>query len=174
MKMEKKIKREIGINRHSIVIPFDHLKHDSESLEWELELKNLEESVGGAGSARCVFVATKTITSAPEGRRAKKKSFKAKSEIIKFRCSNFEKKLLKVKAKISGLSLSEYIRKVAFEEKIIERLTDEQIDMYKMLVRYHNSFKSIGNMFKKRNPNLTEKVHQLADEIKLHLKNFKK
>ncbi|QCX41025.1 hypothetical protein FF125_07905 [Aureibaculum algae] len=111
---------------------------------------------------------------APEGRSVKKKSFKAKSVFIKFRCSYFEKKLLKVKAKKCGLTLSEYIRKVALEEKIIERLTDEQIDMYKMLVHYHNSFKSIGNMYKKRNPNLTQKVHQLADEIKLHLNNFKK
>ncbi|HAT66033.1 MAG TPA: hypothetical protein DCS66_15790 [Flavobacteriaceae bacterium] len=93
---------------------------------------------------------------------------------MKLRCSNFEKKLLKVKAKKCGLTLSEYIRKVAFKEKITERLTDEHIDMYKMLVRYHNSFKSIGNMYKKRNPNLTEKVHQLADEIKIHLNNFKK
>lgn len=86
----------------------------------------------------------------------------------------FRKKLLKVKAKKCGLTLSEYIRKTAFEEKIRERLTDAQIDIYKMLVHYHNSFKSIGNMYKQRNPNLTEKVHQLADEIKLHLKNFKR
>ncbi len=174
MKMEKKIKREIGINKYSIVIPPDHLKDDSESLEWELELKRLEESVSGAGSARCVFVPTKTTLPAPEGRSVKKKSFKAKSVFIKFRCSYFEKKLLKVKAKKCGLTLSEYIRKVALEEKTIERLTDEQIDIYKMLVHYHNSFKSIGNMYKKRNPDLTEKVNQLADEIKLHLKNFKK
>tara|TARA_R110002074_G_scaffold14788_2_gene51348 strand:- start:123701 stop:124225 length:525 start_codon:yes stop_codon:yes gene_type:complete len=174
MKMEKNIKREIGINKHRIVIPLDHLKQDSDSLEWELELKNLEESVGGAGSARCVFVPTKTTLPAPEGRSVKKKSFKAKNVFIKLRCSNFEKKLLKVKAKKCGLTLSEYIRKVAFKEKITERLTDEHIDMYKMLVRYHNSFKSIGNMYKKRNPNLTEKVHQLADEIKIHLNNFKK
>jgi len=174
MKMEKKIKREIGINKYNIVIPPDHLKHDSKSLEWELELKNLEKSVSGAGSARCVFVPTKTTLLAPEGRNVKKKSFKAKSVFIKFRCSYFEKKLLKVKAKKCGLTLSEYIRKVTLEEKTVERLTDEQIDIYKMLVRYHNSFKSIGNMYKKRNPNLTKKVHQLADEIKMHLNNFKK
>ena len=172
--MEVKIKKGNKENEDGILIQLDHLKHNSESLEWELDLKSLEESFIGAGSARCVFVATKTTLPAPEGRRVKKKSFKAKSEIIKFRCSNFEKKLLKVKAKKCGLSLSEYIRKVAFEEKIIERLTDEQIDIYKMLVQYHNSFKSIGNMYKKRNPNLTEKVHQLANEIKLHLNNFKK
>ena len=70
----------------------------------------------------------------PEGRSVKKKSFKAKNVFIKLRCSNFEKKLLKVKAKKCGLTLSEYIRKVAFKEKITERLTDEHIDMYKITV----------------------------------------
>ncbi len=49
----------------------------------------------------------------------------------------------------------------------------EQIHIYKMLINYHNNFKSIGNMFKKRNPKLTETVYVLANEIKGHLKNFK-
>ncbi len=123
-------------------------------------------------SSRCVFVPTpKTTLPAPEGRRVKKSS-NIKKEIVKFRCTIYEKKVLKVKAKKSGLTLSEYCRKVAFEEKIIERLTDEQIDIYKMLIRYHNNFKSIGNMFNKRNPELTKMVIQLANEIKNHLKRF--
>jgi len=172
--LKEKLKKENREYKDNLLILPPNFIHNQDSLELELELEDLEESIGGVGGARCVFVATKTTLPAPEGRRVKRKSFKAKSEIIKFRCSNFEKKLLKVKAKKCGLTLSEYIRKVAFKEKIVERLTDEQIDIYKMLVHYHNSFKSIGNMYKKRNPSLTEKVHQLADEIKLHLKNFKK
>jgi len=46
--------------------------------------------------------------------------------------------------------------------------------MYKTLVKYHNNFKAIGNMYRKQNPKMTEKVNQLADEIKTHLSNFKK
>lgn len=97
-----------------------------------------------------------------------------KKHKVEFRCTLFEKKLLKVKAKKSGLTLSEFCRKSAFDVEIIERLTDEQIEVYKVLITYHNNFKSIGNMFKKKNPNLTSEVYKLANEIKNHLSNFKK
>ena len=114
----------------------------------------------------------------PDGRklacRRKAVLNKMKTSFIKFRCSLYEKKLLKIKAKRSGLSLSAYCRRAAFDDKIIERLTEEQIDMYKTLIKYHNNFKAIGNMYRKQNPKMTEKVNQLADEIKSHLNNFKK
>ncbi|MEO0902852.1 MAG: mobilization protein MbpA, partial [Bacteroidota bacterium] len=90
-----------------------------------------------------------------------------------FRCSIFEKKLLKVKAKKSGLSVSEYCRRAAFDDRIIERLSEEQIEAYKLLVQYQNNFKRIGNMFRKRNPRLGEEVNQLAKEIREHLLSFK-
>ena len=81
---------------------------------------------------------------------------------------------MKVKAKNTGLSLSEYIRRSVFEKEITERFNEEHIRIYKMLIKYHNNFKSIGNMFKKRDPRLTQKVHDLANEIKRHLNNFQK
>jgi len=97
-----------------------------------------------------------------------------KKHKIEFRCTLFEKKFLKIKAKKAGITMSEFCRKAAFDIKIVERLTDEQIEVYKMLITYHNNFKSIGNMFKKKNPNLSTEVYQLANEIKNHLQNFKK
>ncbi|MBP0904133.1 hypothetical protein J8H85_09860 [Mariniflexile gromovii] len=98
--------------------------------------------------------------------------FKGKGDLVKFRCSVYEKKLLKVKAKRTGLTLSEYIRRSLFQIEITERFTDEHIQNYKMLIKYHNNFKSIGNMYKKRNPKLTQEVYDLANEIKAHLKKF--
>lgn len=97
-----------------------------------------------------------------------------KKEFIQFRCSIYEKKLLKVKAKKSGLSISEYCRRAAFDDRIVERLSEEQIEVYKMLVKYQMNFKRIGNMFRKRNPKLADEVVQLANEIREHLYNFKK
>ncbi len=97
-----------------------------------------------------------------------------KKEFIQFRCSIYEKKLLKIKAKKSGLSISEYCRRAAFDHSIIERFSDEQINIYKLLVQYQVNFKRIGNMYKKRNPKLSEKVVQLANEIRKHLYDFKK
>jgi len=161
--------------KENLILNLD-LSLENDFLEIDLDAIPLNEKSssfdGTEISSRCVFVHTpKTTLPAPEGRRVKKSS-NIKKEIIKFRCTIYEKKILKVKAKISGLTLSEYCRKVAFEEKIKERLSDEQIDIYKMLVNYHNSFKSIGNMFNKRNPELTKTVIQLAGEIKKHLKKF--
>lgn len=122
-------------------------------------------------NSRCVFVTTKTPCFTPDGRKENKKM---KRDYIKFRCSIYEKKLLKLKAKKAGISLSEYCRSSAFENNIIERLTKEQLQHYAMLVKYKNNFKSISNMFKKRNPKLVKEVEQLAEEIRTHLYNFKK
>ena len=97
-----------------------------------------------------------------------------KKEFVQFRCSIYEKKLLRVKADRSGLSISEYCRRAAFDDRIIERLTQEQIEMFKMLSRYETNFKLIGNMFRKRNPKLADEVVQLASEIRRHLLSFRK
>jgi hypothetical protein len=97
-----------------------------------------------------------------------------KKEFVQFRCSVYEKKLLRVKAKKSGLSISEYCRRAAFNDIIIERLSEEQIEIYKMLSKYQNHFKLIGNMFRKRIPKLSAEVVKLADEIRQHLLNFRK
>jgi len=97
-----------------------------------------------------------------------------KKTYIKFRCSIYEKKLLKKRAIRAGISLSEFCRSSAFENSVIERLTSEQLAHYQMLVKYKNNFTSISNMFKKHNPKLANEVIQLAEEIRNHLYNFKK
>ncbi len=97
-----------------------------------------------------------------------------KREFIQFRCSLYEKKMLKIKAKKAGLSLSEYCRSSAFGNSIIERLTPEQLKHYALLVEYKNNFTRISNMFKKRNPRLAQEVEQLAEQIRTHLYNFRK
>ncbi|WP_338357454.1 mobilization protein MbpA [Yeosuana marina] len=155
--------------KQTVKIPTDLLKHsDSIALDLEKDLSEKEMVLGR--NSRCVSV--DTFSFAPEGRKEKKRVFKGKGDLVKFRCSIYEKKLLKVKVKRSGLTLSEYIRRSLFEMEITERFTDEHIELYKMLIKYHNNFKSIGNMFKKRNPKLTQEVHDLANDIKAHLKKF--
>ncbi|WP_266069849.1 mobilization protein MbpA [Salinimicrobium profundisediminis] len=97
-----------------------------------------------------------------------------KREFIQIRCSIYEKKLLKKRAARAGISLSEYIRSTAFERNIVERITPEQLEYYRMLVEYKNNFTRISNMFKKRDPQLAATVERLAEEIRTHLQNFKK
>lgn len=156
-----------------IRVSMEDLESGSINLLEKLELSQNEVALNGmerGGNSRCVSVAT--ISPAPEGRRKKKESFKGKVELIKFRCTALEKKLLKIRAKNCGLTLSEYFRRVAFEKKITERLTDEEIEIYQDLVKYHNNFKAIGNMFRKKNPNLAKMVYALAEDIKTHLKKL--
>tara|TARA_R110002012_G_scaffold263456_1_gene446333 strand:- start:176189 stop:176485 length:297 start_codon:yes stop_codon:yes gene_type:complete len=97
-----------------------------------------------------------------------------KRTYIKFRCSIYEKKLLKKRAERAGISLSEYCRNTAFKHSIVERLTPEQLAHYQMLVKYKNNFTSIRNMFKKRNPKLASEVADVVEQIRSHLYNFKK
>ncbi|WP_445737284.1 mobilization protein MbpA [Mariniflexile sp.] len=151
-----------------VKIPADILS-DSDSIELDIKLNSTETEMVLGRNARCVSVDTFSFT--PLGRK-EKTVFKGKGDLVKFRCSIYEKKLLKVKATKSGLTLSEYIRRSLFQIEITERLTDEHITLYKMLIKYHNNFKYIGNMFKKRNPKLTQEVYDLASEIKSHLKKF--
>jgi hypothetical protein len=153
----------------TVKIPTDVL-NDFDSIELDLKQTLSETEMVLGRNARCVSV--DTFSFAPHGRKEKKELFKGKGDLVKFRCTVYEKKLLKVKSKRSGLSLSEYIRRSLFGQEITERFSDEHIQLYKMLIKYHNNFKAIGNMYRKRNPKLVETVYNLADEIKTHLKKF--
>ncbi len=147
------------------------LKREKDLLKKEQDKKELIlPATALEGNARCVPVGTILIT--PDGRNEKKERFKGKSEFIKFRCSIYEKKMLYIRAKQSGLSISEFCRRAIYEKEIKERLSDDQIEIYKTLLKYHNNFKAIGNMFRKRDPKLTNAVYNLADEIKIHLQNL--
>ena len=93
--------------------------------------------------------------------------------VTKFRCSIYEKKLLKIKAKKAGLSLSEFCFRAAFDKEITARLTEDEIEAYKTLSNYSRNFTLIGNMYRKRNPQLTKEVYALSKALKEHLNNFK-
>jgi hypothetical protein len=166
--VEIKNQQEHKPKEQILILPTDVILN-SDAIELGLETNKPETEMVLGRNARCVSV--DTFSFAPLGRKVKK-VFKGKGDLVKFRCSVYEKKLLKVKSKRSGLTLSEYIRRSLFEQEITERFTEEHITLYKMLIKYHNNFKSIGNMYKKRDPKLTQEVYDLANEIKAHLKKF--
>jgi len=168
--VEIKNQQEHKPKEQILILPTDVILN-SDAIELGLETNKPETEMVLGRNARCVSV--DTFSFAPLGRK-EKTVFKGKGDLVKFRCSVYEKKLLNIKAKRSGLSLSEYIRRSIFETEITERFTDEHIQLYKMLIKYHNNFKWIGNMYKKRNPKLKEMVYELANEIKSHLKKFQK
>lgn len=80
-----------------------------------------------------------------------------KKENIIFRCTGLEKAIIEKKAEHSGLSVSAYCRATALNQKIGYKLTAEEIEVYKMLVKYHNNFTAIGNLLRKKTPHLLKK-----------------
>ena len=156
-----------------ILVDLSKLDPASEGLSIEDIDSSLEEhpAIEPDSNSRCVPVGTKMI--APGGRK-KKEMFKAKRAFVKFRCSVYEKKLLYIKAKRSRLSVSEFCRRSIFDLEIKERLSDDHIEILKTLSKFHNNFKSIGNMFRKKDPELTAAVYALADEIKQQFEKVQK
>ncbi|WP_289037698.1 mobilization protein MbpA [uncultured Zobellia sp.] len=171
-RMELELKQEIDLYNLESISLSDFMGRNNYSLSSNGMTYGEESNVGNSErNSRCVSV--DTISPAPEGRRSKKEMFKGKSQLVKFRCTSYEKKLLKAKANRCNLTLSEYLRKSAMEQAVAERFADDEIEVYKMLVKYHNNFKSIGNMFRGKNEGLTKMVYEVAKEIKEHLKKFK-
>jgi len=169
LEQERKLKDDARFKElHTLQISHELLS-EQDSLTLQISPDHLERNNLPGSNSR--WVSVDTILSTPDG-RSKKKEIGIKDEIIKFRCTTYEKKLLTLKAKSTGLTISEYFRRVAFEQKIVERLSDSEIEIYQTLVKYHNNFKAISNLIKKKHPNLTQEVLKLAKEIKEHLKKF--
>ena len=66
-----------------------------------------------------------------------------KNEIIKFRVSKIEQRIIQKKSEKAGLSVSEFLRKLALEKEIKSRLTSEEIECYKTLSKYADNFRRI-------------------------------
>jgi len=96
-----------------------------------------------------------------------------KKQQIKFRCTSLEKAIIEKKAEKSGLSTSSYCRASALGQKIGYKLTDEELEAYEMLVKYHNNFTRITNAFKDKDSNFVREMNETALEIKRHLQKFK-
>lgn len=71
-----------------------------------------------------------------------------KNEVIKFRVSKIEKRIIEKKSKEAGLTTSDFLRRLAFEKKIKNRLTQEEIECYKTLSKFSENFRNISNLFK--------------------------
>lgn len=95
-----------------------------------------------------------------------------KKSIIKFRCTSLEKAIIEKKASHSGTSTSSFVRAAALDQKVTYRFTEEELEIFKMLLKYHKNFTALSNLFKAKDPSLSNEVKVLADEIKQHLKRL--
>ena len=71
-----------------------------------------------------------------------------KTKKIEFRVTLTEHIIIKNKAKKTGGSMSEYLRRIALGYDLTYKLTDDEIEAYKQLNKFSDNFRRIGNLFK--------------------------
>lgn len=115
----------------------------------------------------------------PEGRKRKNrfqrlsKTSTMKNEFIKIRVSRIEKKVIERKSQKAGLSVSEFVRRLAFEKELKSRLSKEEIECYKSLSKYADNFRRISNLFKLGDvTGMKQETMEVGKLIREHLKNF--
>lgn len=91
-----------------------------------------------------------------------------KVEEIKFRCTSFEKSIIKQKAHQTGRTISEYCRTQSVKGKIISKpkLTEDEKDFFRTLKTHNTNFTRIANLIKQKEPTLTIDIYD-------HLKKMK-
>lgn len=99
------------------------------------------------------------------------KSSSHRNSRLVFRVYSLEKKAIELAADKSGLSVSDYARRCCLEKTIQARLSQQEIQLYTLLVEYRNNFSRISNLIKER-ADFTDELKQVISNIDLHLKNF--
>ena len=91
-----------------------------------------------------------------------------KVEEIKFRCSPFEKSIIKQKAQKTGRTVSEYCRTQSVTGKIVSKpnLSEEEKEFFKSLKSHNSNFTRIANLIKNRDENLLSEIYShLNNEV---------
>lgn len=76
----------------------------------------------------------------------KKKVYKERNARVMFTCSVYQKKLIKLKASRSGMTLSELCRRSVLQLEVKERLSEDYIEGYKSLVRFISDLRTLQKM----------------------------
>ena len=96
-----------------------------------------------------------------------------KEKIVKVRLTVPEKRRLEYKAKQAGLSMSEFMRRSLDNRMIKSRLNKDEQELFRELIQEANRWQSVANMFRKKDPQLSQSVKELKNEFRnLIVKNF--
>lgn len=97
-----------------------------------------------------------------------------RKKFIKFRVSSIEKRIIQKKAENAGLPVAEFIRRLALDLELKNKLTSEEIECYITLTKYANNFTRIGNLFKLGDiTGVKEEAIKTSKLIIEHLNKFK-
>jgi hypothetical protein len=97
-----------------------------------------------------------------------------RNQLIQFKVTALEKKIIQKNAEKVNLSISELARNALFNITIYKPLSNEEIEAYRMLIRFKTAFDKTANYFKNSDPRFAGELLSVAREIKTHLQKFKK
>ena len=100
------------------------------------------------------------------------KSAALRNSRLVFRVYSLEKKAIELAAEKSGLAVSDYARQCCLGQPIHARSSQEELDLYRLLVEYRNNFSRISNLIKERE-DITIELKQVISNIDKQLKKFK-
>jgi len=96
-----------------------------------------------------------------------------KTKNILIRVNLFDEKLIKVKAKDCGLSVSEYLRRCGLNKSVAKSMNTEELEVYKDLKKFYNNFTLISNLLAKGDHvRMIEEIEELKLSLKEHLKKI--
>lgn len=96
-----------------------------------------------------------------------------REKYVKLRVTALEKKVLFNKAKLTSSSFSDYARSVLLGHRISSKLSEEELNNFKMLHRFNKDLINLKNWFSKRDPRLSVEIEQTCIEIRKQLNKFK-
>lgn len=97
-----------------------------------------------------------------------------KNQFIKIRVTKLEKLQIERRAKMTGNSVSEFIRLLALGVEIKARLSDAEIECYSLLSKYADNFRRITNLFKAGDvTNMKMETLETSRLIRKHLEKLK-
>lgn len=97
-----------------------------------------------------------------------------KKHRIEIRLSKIDKLILQKKAEKSAMSLSQYVLSCALKLEMKSRLSEDEIECYKLLSKYADNFRRISNLFNLGDTDGFKKECLVASsEIRQHLLKLK-
>lgn len=112
-----------------------------------------------------------TLLLSPVGQKISLSMNKTKNILI--RVNLFDEKLIKVKAKDCGLSVSEYLRRCGLNKSVPKSMNTEELEVYKDLKKFYNNFTSISNLLVKGDhARMIQEIEELKSSLKEHLKKI--
>lgn len=134
--------------------------------------------MGHKPSRICVTFGISLLTS--EGRKREiasqfKMKKNEKTRLLKFRVTPLEQEIINLKKEKAGLSMSEFLRRLALDLQIKNHLTDEEIECYKTLSKFSDNFRRISNLFKLGDvTGMKKETLDTSRMIRGHLEKFQK